>query len=168
MGLNERSPPPINQGYPPALPTLLYKLRPWLYYLNSLLVVSYTTLRKTIPFLLELERSKNSPSNIHYFAQPNSLRNPIPFWLELERNKNSPEEFSIKHSSTEESNNKKHLKTQKTQLSNCRNVRLFSLRLLRWALTIIQSDNGCFHRLCQLITALFFTIAKVTVLELSG
>ena len=26
MGLNER--PPINQGYPPTLPTLLYKLRP--------------------------------------------------------------------------------------------------------------------------------------------
>ena len=48
-GVEWKIPPPINQGYPPALPTLLYKLRPWL--LSKLLACC----------------------QVRYFARPNSF-----------------------------------------------------------------------------------------------
>ena len=111
-GVEWKIPPPINQGYPPALPTLLYKLRPWL--LSKLLAccqVHYFA--RPNSFLTGVRKgAKNSPSNT-------TLRNPISnsFLIRVRKKQNSPEEFSLKHSSRLERTIKKHLKLKKLSLA---------------------------------------------------
>ena len=101
-----KDPPPWIRATHPPCPLYFINYVPD-YYLNSLRVVRYATLlRNPIPFLLQLERSRNSPSNN------------IVSWIRLEDLLQSKTLFQTGK------DNKKLLKTKtKLSFSNCRKGR---------------------------------------------